>query len=235
MDTEATSSPAEGEEGAESCGSKYQKLEQDQDNSKNFSSISETNNDYSSILSKKIASGINLGENVGSPMDTTKDLDNSKDSENSSNLDTLPEVEATKNSSKDKRKIDSIGLLEMDDVLILCDLFYLPYEYGTRAKHLLKHGHWLTSNAATVRNVDKDKIPISERTAEVQEWYEKAIHFHDCFKEVVVMVDKLVNMPNRVLLYDLYNYVSDMRGALSLVNAYVKWNGRYFYYHMNLL
>jgi len=39
------------------------------------------------------------------------------------------------------------------------------------------------------------------------------------------MVDKLMMVPNRVLLYELYSYVSDMRSVLAMVNSYIKWHG----------
>ena len=41
-----------------------------------------------------------------------------------------------------------------------------------------------------------------------------------------MLVDKFVNVPNRVLLYELYNYVSDMRGVISMLNSTIKWHGK---------
>lgn len=43
---------------------------------------------------------------------------------------------------------------------------------------------------------------------------------------MTVMVDKFVNIPNRVLLYELYPYVGDMRSVLSMINGSVKWHGK---------
>ena len=60
---------------------------------------------------------------------------------------------------------------------------------------------------------------------EVKEWFERAMKFHDFYREMAVMVDKFVNIPNRVLLYQLYNYVSDMRSVMSMVNSHIKWHG----------
>lgn len=177
--------------------------------------------------------GSDTSKKANSPMDTAKgfksDKKVSKDTakvnlDNSVNTTEKPAAKI----AKERRKIDAIDYLELEDVLILCDLFYLPYEFGPRAIHLLKRGHWLVDNAVRVRDFDKNKVSISERSAEVREWFEKAVHFHDCFKEAASVVDKLVNIPNRVLLYELYNYISDMRCTLSLVNSYVKWNGEQF-------
>ena len=53
------------------------------------------------------------------------------------------------------------------------------------------------------------------------------MRYHDNHKDVAILVDKLVNIPNRELLYELYCYISDMRSILSMVNSYIKWNGMY--------
>ena len=46
-------------------------------------------------------------------------------------------------SSKKRRKS---SCLTRDDVLMLCHLFYLPYEYGGNGNHLLKEFGWLKEN-----------------------------------------------------------------------------------------
>ena len=59
----------------------------------------------------------------------------------------------------------------------------------------------------------------------MKEWFERAMRFHEFYREMALMVDKFVNIPNRVLLYQLYNYVSDMRSVMSMVNSHIKWHG----------
>ncbi len=54
------------------------------------------------------------------------------------------------------------------------------------------------------------------------------MRFHDFYREMAQMVDKFVNIPNRVLLYQLYNYISDMRSVTSMVNSHIKWHGEFF-------
>ena len=125
--------------------------------------------------------------------------------------------------SKLKKRMEDVEPLEVEDVIIFCDLHYLPFSNGPRAIHMLKRAHWLISNIDKV----KDASAQAKREGEAKEWYEKAIHFHDCFKGVAIVVDKFVNCPNRAILYDIYAYISDMRSALSLVNSYVKWIGKY--------
>lgn len=37
-----------------------------------------------------------------------------------------------------------------DDLLLLCDLFYLPFEHGSRGLRLLHDFNWLTTHAASM-------------------------------------------------------------------------------------
>ena len=57
------------------------------------------------------------------------------------------------------------------------------------------------------------------------EWYDRASRFSRSYRDVAMAVDKLVNIPNRELLYDVYAYITDMRSTLALVNSYIKWLG----------
>ena len=59
-------------------------------------------------------------------------------------------------------------------------------------------------------------------------WYDKAMRFHENYKYVAILVDKFMSIPNRDLLYELCNYVTDMRSVLAMVNSYIKWNGKSF-------
>jgi protein O-GlcNAcase/histone acetyltransferase len=56
---------------------------------------------------------------------------------------------AKKSNSKSRarsRHLEELGQLELGDLLILCDLFYLPFEHGPYAVHLLKKANWLLNN-----------------------------------------------------------------------------------------
>jgi hypothetical protein len=129
---------------------------------------------------------------------------------------------------------DHCDTLTVDDVLLICHLFYLPYEHGPRANNLLQSACWLlthvppliplpdlASNCNSSSSDDDDDV--------IYEWYHRAGQFHRLYREIVIVVDKLVNIPNRELLYELYSYITDMRSTLALVNSYVKWQGMYFF------
>ena len=60
-----------------------------------------------------------------------------------------------------KRKIEELEPLSKNDVQTMCDLFYLPFQHGSRGVYLLKEAHWLVQHAGRVK--DCYKIPHSEQ------------------------------------------------------------------------
>ncbi|KAF7703251.1 protein O-GlcNAcase isoform X1 [Silurus meridionalis] len=106
--------------------------------------------------------------------------------------------------------------LTLEDLNLLADLFYLPYEYGPTALTMLQELQWLrgNSNAATFGLVVADNN-------KAKEWRERAEHFEDLCAAVVRMFNRLSNAPNRTILYDLYNYICDIKSGVSLARAFV--------------
>lgn len=64
---------------------------------------------------------------------------------------------------------------------------------------------------------------------QVQEWYEHGAKLEEMSVAVNRLFVRLTFCNNRELLYDLYSYVWDMRGVISLLNSYIKWLGEIFY------
>lgn len=51
------------------------------------------------------------------------------------------------------------SMLAVDDVLLLCELHYLPYEHGERGRQLLEQFKWLQINAADYHQpIEKEKV-----------------------------------------------------------------------------
>ena len=44
---------------------------------------------------------------------------------------------------RNRQKLEDIGMLEEEDVLLLCHLHYLPFEHGPRGVAYLKEASWL--------------------------------------------------------------------------------------------
>ncbi|KTF85619.1 hypothetical protein cypCar_00029660 [Cyprinus carpio] len=55
-----------------------------------------------------------------------------------------------------------------------------------------------------------------------EEWRRRAEKFDDMCAAVVQMFNRLSNVPNRIILYDLYNYICDIKSGVTMAKAYVK-------------
>ncbi|XP_017540402.1 protein O-GlcNAcase [Pygocentrus nattereri] len=106
--------------------------------------------------------------------------------------------------------------LTLEDLTLLSELFYLPYEHGPTALAMLRELHWLRGNSHAA--VFGPTAPENEKT---KEWRERAEHFDDMCAAVVRMFNRLSNVPNRTILYDLYNYICDIKSGVSLARAFV--------------
>lgn len=102
--------------------------------------------------------------------------------------------------------------LTLDDLKLLSDLFYLPYEHGPTARTMLRELDWLKHHSwAAATQTDK-----------TAEWCTRAQQFDEMCEAVVQMFNRLSNAPNRSILYDLYNYICDIKSGVGLARAYVK-------------
>jgi protein O-GlcNAcase/histone acetyltransferase len=56
-------------------------------------------------------------------------------------------------------KISASPELTCEDLLLLCDLFYLPYEHGAQGLQILHEFQWLKANLSSIAGESsKDKI-----------------------------------------------------------------------------
>ncbi|KAB0795141.1 hypothetical protein PPYR_11980 [Photinus pyralis] len=110
--------------------------------------------------------------------------------------------------------------LTVEDLSLLCDLFYLPFEHGGQGLQLLQEFNWLKSNAPLVMTSGAIK---NKSQPEVQEWFTRADKMNEMAQAVNRLFQHLSGCNNRELLYDLYAYVWDIRGVISLLNSYIKW------------
>lgn len=101
--------------------------------------------------------------------------------------------------------------LTLDDLKLLSDLFYLPYEHGATARTMLQELDWLKNHSWAV----------AAQTEKTAEWCTRAQHFDEMCEAVVQMFNRLSNAPNRSILYDLYNYICDIKSGVGLARAYV--------------
>lgn len=177
--------------------------------------------------------------------------------------------------------------INADDLHLLCDLFYLPFEHGSRGFKLLNEFNWLKANAyvllemknnkraknhsvtsametATSTSISSFKPNLSNNSntnnnnkntignsnnnnngpqlelghhphphphhvnsllpkPEVAEWLHRAESFSSLCASVEDLLRKVATCDNKEICHDLFSYVWDITGALSLLNAFVKW------------
>ncbi|XP_068177052.1 protein O-GlcNAcase [Antennarius striatus] len=102
--------------------------------------------------------------------------------------------------------------LTLYDLKLLSDLFYLPYEHGLTARTMLQELDWLKNHSSAV----------AANTDQTAEWRSRAQQFDEMCEAVVQMFNRLSNASNRSILYDLYNYICDIKSGVGLARAYVK-------------
>lgn len=102
--------------------------------------------------------------------------------------------------------------LTLEDLKLLSELFYLPYEHGHTARNMLQELDWLKNNSAAA----------TSEADQAGEWCSRAQQFDDMCEAVVQMFNRLSNAPNRSILYDLYNYICDIKSGVGLARTYIK-------------
>uniref|UniRef100_A0A8C6KS72 protein O-GlcNAcase n=1 Tax=Nothobranchius furzeri TaxID=105023 RepID=A0A8C6KS72_NOTFU len=110
--------------------------------------------------------------------------------------------------------------LTLEDLCLLAELFYLPYEHGPKAMQMLKEFNWLRANSSVVSVNCKRKD-----NEKVEEWQTRAHKFEEMCCSVIHMFTRLSNIDNRTILYDLYPYIWDIKSILSMVKSFVQWLG----------
>jgi protein O-GlcNAcase/histone acetyltransferase len=102
--------------------------------------------------------------------------------------------------------------LTIDDIRLLVELFYLPYEHGPNAQQMFIDFYWLRYNYS--------------RNEKLNEWRCRASSFHNNTKNISRLVQRLTTIHNRSLLYDVYHYVNDINSTITLCSRYLHWIGK---------
>ncbi|XP_065071212.1 protein O-GlcNAcase-like [Rhopilema esculentum] len=115
---------------------------------------------------------------------------------------------------KEEKKSD----VTKHDLELLIDLFFLPYEHGKQAKHLIAEFKWLQANALPIDTLDK-------KSKLVEDWETRAASYHKHCQAVSDMFSRILNAPNKLLVQELYPYIWDVKEVAMLLSAFIKWLG----------
>ncbi|XP_077283944.1 O-GlcNAcase isoform X2 [Arctopsyche grandis] len=141
------------------------------------------------------------------------------------------QVESIINHSKNEMVVElhtnSDDNLTVDDLMLLCDLFYLPFEHGSQALKLLQEFNWLKCNAPVLIGLGKNSSQGARKgvvnKSEYQEWHGHAQKFNNLCERVGQLARRLSQCNNRELLHDICGYVWDLRAVVGILHSYVKW------------
>uniref|UniRef100_A0A4W3IWP6 protein O-GlcNAcase n=1 Tax=Callorhinchus milii TaxID=7868 RepID=A0A4W3IWP6_CALMI len=119
-----------------------------------------------------------------------------------------------------EKPLYAVEAVTMEDLSLLAEMFYLPYEHGPKAVQILREFQWLRANSSVV------SVNCKGKDAEkIEKWHSRAIKFEAMCCGVTEMFTRLANCENRSILYDLYPYVWDIKGVVSMVKSFVQWLG----------
>lgn len=107
-----------------------------------------------------------------------------------------------------------------DDILLLCDLFYLPFEHGKQGLQLLNEFQWLKINANAISGC---KNGTNSDKPEAQEWTRRSEKLLKLGDAVFLLTRRIATCVNRELCYDLFTYAWEISSVVSIYIAYVKW------------
>ena len=121
--------------------------------------------------------------------------------------------------------------LTAEELELICDMFYLPWEHGPRAIQILNEFYWLKTHAGVMLADSSALAPANtedeteelEAQVERPEWLKKKEKFSYLALEIRRAFEKVCNAPNRELVYNLYTYLWDIVGVVHMLVSYVEW------------
>ncbi|KAF4791283.1 protein O-GlcNAcase-like protein [Turdus rufiventris] len=108
--------------------------------------------------------------------------------------------------------------LTLEEVRMLVELFYLPYQHGALAQELLEHFRWLRANSLSV-----GVPPTAPDACGGTRWRGRAQSFQLLCARTCRLHSRFVSTASRALLYDLHPYLWDIRNMLLAACAFVLW------------
>ena len=117
------------------------------------------------------------------------------------------------------------GPIPLDDVILLGDCYYLPYENGPEADALYEQARQLIARIA--RMADRGQAASSEPTSRgrPEEWRDAAARFRERAGHLRQLCVRLAELRRRTLFHALSRRVWDLKEELDLLDRYVGASG----------
>lgn len=114
----------------------------------------------------------------------------------------------------EESSVDANALVA-DDLLLLCDLFYLPFEHGSRGLRMLHDFNWLTTHAASM-------LPRGSKP-ETSEWRRRRSRFAWWMCRTRRLARRVAAAANRELHAELQPYIWELCAVLALLDGFLRW------------
>ena len=125
------------------------------------------------------------------------------------------------------------GGMSVDELELLCDMFYLPWEHGPRAIQILNEFYWLKTHAGVMLVNGQTVAPghalqdedddVDQVQVERPDWLKRKEKFQGMALELKKAFEKFCSSPNRELVYNLYTYLWDIVSVVLMLVSYVDW------------
>ncbi|KAI6192467.1 Bifunctional protein NCOAT [Aphelenchoides fujianensis] len=123
----------------------------------------------------------------------------------------LPDEVAMEEDGKESGKIDH------EQLALLVDMFYLPFDYGERGIVLLDDFQWMHKNAHVLRQGD------SADSAVVNEWKNRFEIFQSVCSRLEMLFRRFLVSPNRSLVQEIFPYISEAHATTTILGSILKW------------
>jgi protein O-GlcNAcase/histone acetyltransferase len=114
------------------------------------------------------------------------------------------------------------SVLSYDDISFIVDMFYMPFEHGSRGVELLNDFNWLKNHCYFVTEAKCKNATVEQRDL-ATDWETKCEKFHQEVHFFQTAINHLCESPNRAILYDLYPYIWDMKVSLDILSCFIRW------------
>ena len=119
------------------------------------------------------------------------------------------------------------GCLTYEELSLLVDMFYMPFEHGSKGVEMLQDYYWLKNSCHFVTEA-KCKAASAENEEAAAEWHRREGKFYQDVAVFQSVMNHVCDSPNRAILYDLYPYMWDMKVSLDILSSYLRWLGMYY-------
>ncbi|KAI6217820.1 Bifunctional protein NCOAT [Aphelenchoides fujianensis] len=107
--------------------------------------------------------------------------------------------------------------IDHEQLALLVDMFYLPFDYGERGIVLLDDFQWMHKNAHVLRQGD------SADSSVVNEWKNRFEIFQSVCSRLEMLFRRFLVSPNRSLVQEIFPYISEAHATTTILGSILKW------------